>query len=143
MALRNIFLAYDGSVHAKKALEMAKDIAELNEEIHVDIVNVVPIPVLSGIDTSHLTEIIELMEDEAAKTLHEAQDLMEDVSEQISTYLLKGATPSTELLKMVDSRPYDLVIVGSRGLSGIREYMGSVSYRILHQSKVPVLVIEA
>ena len=83
------------------------------------------------------------MEDEAAKTLHEAQDLMEDVSEQISTYLLKGATPSTELLKMVDSRPYDLVIVGSRGLSGIREYMGSVSYRILHQSKVPVLVIEA
>lgn len=142
MALRKIFVAYDGSDHSKKALEMAKDIAELNEEIHVDIVNVVPIPLLSGMETDNLAEIIDMMLDDGKNTLLEAQDIMVDVSDQISTFLLKGTAPAVELLKMLESKDYDLAIVGSRGLSGIREYMGSVSYKVLHQAKIPVLVIE-
>lgn len=142
MALNTIFVAYDGSEHSKKALEMAKDIAELSEKIHVDIVNVVPIPLLSGMETDNLAEIIDMMLEDGKNTLLEAQDIMEEVSTQISTFLLKGTAPASELLKMVESKDYDLAIVGSRGLSGIREYMGSVSYKFLHQAKIPVLVIE-
>lgn len=142
MALKKLFVAYDGSDHSKRALEMAKDIAVLSTEIQVDIVNVVPIPLLTGIETDNLTEVIELMVEEGKSTLHEAQDIMDVVADQIKTYLLKGTAPASEILKMVSAGEYDLVIVGSRGLSGIREFMGSVSYKILHQSKTPVLVIE-
>lgn len=142
MALRKVFVAYDGSEHSKKALDMAKDIADLNESIHIDIVNVAPIPTLSGMETANLAEIVDMMVEDGKKTLLEAQDIMVDQSDQISTYLLKGSAPAVELLKMLDASDYDLAIVGSRGLSGIREFMGSVSYKILHQSKIPVLVIE-
>lgn len=142
MELKNIFVAYDGSDNAKKALEMAKTITLLNANIHVDIVNVVPVPVLSSTETEHLSEIIDLMMEDGKATLHEAQDVMESVSDQISTFLLKGITPALEMLKMIDSKNYDLVIIGSRGLSGIREYMGSVSYRMLHESKASVLVVK-
>lgn len=142
MALKKIFVAYDGSDHSKRALEMAKDIATLSPQISVDIVNVVPIPLLTGMETDNLTEIIEMMVEDGKTTLHEAQDIMEEVSDQIKTYLLKGTAPAVELLKMLDGSEYDMAIVGSRGLSGLREFMGSVSYKILHQSKIPVLVIE-
>lgn len=142
MALRKIFVAYDGSDHSKKALDMAKDIAELNEDIHVDIVNVAPIPMLSGMETENLAEIIDMMLEDGKTTLLEAQDIMEEVSDQISTFLLKGTTPAVELLKMLGTKEYDLAIIGSRGLSGLREYLGSVSYKVLHQAKIPVLIIE-
>lgn len=142
MALKKIFVAYDGSDHSKRALEMAKDIAVLSSEISIDIVNVVPIPLLTDVQTDNLTDIIDVMVEDGKTTLHEAQDIMEEVAGQIKTYLLKGASPAVELLKMLDSGDYDMAIVGSRGLSGIREFMGSVSSKILHQAKIPVLVIE-
>ncbi|WKB35977.1 universal stress protein [Terrilactibacillus sp. S3-3] len=37
---------------------------------------------------------------------------------------------------------YDLVILGSRGLSGIREFLGSVSHGVVQRSPVPVLIIK-
>ncbi|MEG1197296.1 MAG: universal stress protein [Raoultibacter sp.] len=33
-----------------------------------------------------------------------------------------------------------MVIIGSRGLSGIKEHLGSMSYKILHGSTAPVLI---
>ncbi|MGI6105549.1 MAG: universal stress protein [Raoultibacter sp.] len=142
MALEKIFVAYDGSDHSKRALEMAKNIAILNSEIKIDIINVAPIPALSGMQTENLAEIIDMMIEDSTAVLHEAQDIMEEIDEQITTYLLKGASPAVEIMKMIDAGDYDLAIVGSRGLSGIREFMGSVSYKVLHEAKIPVMVTE-
>lgn len=142
MALKKIFVAYDGSDHSKRALEMAKDIAVLDPKIQIDIVNVAPIPALSGMQTEHLAEIIDMMIQDSTEVLHEAQDLMEEVTDQINTYLLKGASPAIEIMKMIEADGYDLVIIGSRGLSGIRQFLGSVSYKVLHEAKIPVMVIE-
>ncbi|MFR5195727.1 MAG: universal stress protein [Eggerthella lenta] len=30
--------------------------------------------------------------------------------------------------------------MGNRGLSGLKEYMGSVSHKLLHASPIPVLI---
>ena len=57
-----------------------------------------------------------------------------------ASLLLTGANPATEIVKLVDQRSYDHLIVGNRGLSGLKEYMGSVSHKVLHASKIPVLI---
>ncbi len=36
----------------------------------------------------------------------------------------------------------DLIIMGSRGLSGVKEYLGSVSHYVVQHSSVPVLIIK-
>ena len=54
---------------------------------------------------------------------------------------MTGVSPATELVKLIEQRNYDLVIIGNRGLSGVQEYMGSVSHKVLHGSTVPVLVV--
>ena len=45
-----------------------------------------------------------------------------------------------ELLKLIDARDYYLAIIGSRGLTGIKGYVGSVSYKVLQNANIPVLI---
>ena len=49
---------------------------------------------------------------------------------------------AAEKILMVSEHGYDLVIIGTRGLSGVRGFiMGSVSSQVSQHSKVPVLVV--
>jgi nucleotide-binding universal stress UspA family protein len=49
---------------------------------------------------------------------------------------------AAEKILMVSEHGYDLIIIGTRGLSGVRGFiMGSVSNQVSQHSKVPVLVV--
>ncbi|MEG0218241.1 MAG: universal stress protein, partial [Raoultibacter sp.] len=63
-----------------------------------------------------------------------------DLTERSETLLVKGTDPASELLKLIDAGDYYLVIMGSRGLSGIKEYLGSVSHKVLRSADIPVLI---
>ena len=60
--------------------------------------------------------------------------------ERADALLLTGVNPANELIKLIKERDYDLVIIGNRGLSGVQEYLGSVSHKVLHGSPVSVLI---
>lgn len=141
MPFSKILVAYDGSESAKKAVGKAREIAQLNSIVTIDVVYVIPLPLINDIESESLNEIIDMMVDEGKDTLAEALEVLDDVSGQAKTYLLKGLSPAAEILKMVEKGDYDLTIVGSRGLSGMRQYLGSVSYKILHSTDMPVLVV--
>lgn len=54
---------------------------------------------------------------------------------------LKG-DPAHQILEYAKEHEQDLIIMGSRGLSGIKEIMlGSVSHKVTQLSKCPVLII--
>ncbi|MEG0071104.1 MAG: universal stress protein [Raoultibacter sp.] len=140
MAQKNILVAFDGSDLSVKALEMAIEYARFNPEIHLDVAYVVPIPMLPEIDQEHLADLIEMIAEDGRKILYQAQDLLGDLTERSETLLVKGTDPASELLKLIDVNDYYLVIVGSRGLSGIKGYLGSVSHKVLHNADIPVLI---
>ena len=51
--------------------------------------------------------------------------------------------PSTEITKFADKKKFDLIIIGSRGLTGLKSaIMGSISNAIVHKSKTSVLVVK-
>lgn len=142
MGFKKILVAYDDSETAEKALAAAADIARPNLETHVDIVYVAPIPLLSDTQAANLQSITDMMIDDGKKILQDAFDSVEDLDGRVKTLLLTAVSPATELLKLIDTDSYDMVVIGSRGLSGLKEYMGSVSHKVLHGSKVPVLVVK-
>ena len=49
--------------------------------------------------------------------------------------------PADMIAQLAQSEDADLIVVGTRGLGTIRGAMGSVTYRLLHRARCPVLVI--
>jgi nucleotide-binding universal stress UspA family protein len=51
--------------------------------------------------------------------------------------------PKSDISDFVKQNKFDLVVIGSRGLGGLKEaFLGSVSNTIVHKSHVPVLVVK-
>jgi nucleotide-binding universal stress UspA family protein len=58
------------------------------------------------------------------------------------TTVLRHGDPADEIMRLLDSEPFDLICMGARGrgrLSGA--VLGSVSSAVLHRSRVPVVVL--
>ena len=138
MAVNKLLVAFDESEGADRALAMAASLAAVNPEAHVDVVYVVPIPLLDETQMANFKDILDMMISDGEDLLAEAEQKMgEDVAARTDSLLLTGTNPATEIVKLID---YDLLIVGNRGLSGLKEYMGSVSHKLLHASPIPVLI---
>ena len=61
----------------------------------------------------------------------------------VETITAKGGAVADEILKAADSNKVDLIVIGSRGLSGFKELvLGSVSSAVVHRAKVPVLTVK-
>ena len=141
MAVDKLLVAYDGSDGSRHALEMAASIARVNKNAHLDLVYVVPIPLLNADQMTAFQSILDMMVSDGEDLLAAvADELADDVVERTDTLLVTGTNPASELLRLAEQRGYDLIVVGNRGLSGFKEYTGSVSHKILAGSKIPVLV---
>ena len=141
MAVNKLLVAFDESEGADRALAMAASLAAVNPEAHVDVVYVVPIPLLDETQMANFKDILDMMISDGEDLLAEAEQKMgEDVAARTDSLLLTGTNPATEIVKLIGQRDYDLLIVGNRGLSGRKEYMGSVSHKLLHASPIPVLI---
>ena len=61
---------------------------------------------------------------------------------KITTKLLTGL-PGNEIIMEAGRGGFDLIVIGSRGLSGLKELvLGSVSHQVVNESKIPVLVVK-
>ena len=60
----------------------------------------------------------------------------------VKTMLAEG-DPAAMIVDTADRENPDLLIMGSRGLSGIRElFMGSVSHKVSHSARCSVLIVK-
>ena len=123
MAIEKILVAVDGSEGADRALEMAQAVAAPSPDTHIDLVYVVPIPLLDDNQAANFKSILDMM-----------------VADRTDTLIITGTNPATEIIKLIEKGGYDLMVIGSRGLSGIKAYLGSVSHKVLNGSKVSVLI---
>ena len=140
MAVNKLLVAFDESEGADRALAMAASLAAVNPEAHVDVVYVVPIPLLDETQMANFKDILDMMISDGEDLLANAAKDLGPVAERTDSLLLTGTNPATEIVKLIGQRDYDLLIVGNRGLSGLKEYMGSVSHKLLHASPIPVLI---
>ena len=142
MALEKILIAYDGSNAADSALDLAADIARDNAAIDVDIVNVVAIPLLSDEQMASFATVLAMMEQDARRLLGDAAARLDErgIENRVETYTLRGIDAASEIAKLAEQGGYDMVVIGSRGLGGIKGYLGSVGHKLLGICTKPVLV---
>ena len=135
---RHILCALDGSADSRTALRHAVTLAR-DQNAKLTLLSVVPhqaTPVGPGVAPPPETaeshnEIIK----EALK------EIPHDIG--VTTRLEHGEIALT-ILKAVDEDQYDLLVMGSHGHSRVhRALLGSVSEKVLHKAKVPVLMLRS
>jgi len=51
--------------------------------------------------------------------------------------------PGPKIIKFAESLNFDIIVIGTRGMSGIKEkLLGSVSNYVIHKSSIPVMIVK-
>ena len=134
-----ILLATDGSSHAEKALEYARDLA-LREDAQVIVVHAFePVPGYLGEPWGD--RVIAHSVAAGRKTVNDAAEQLRDAGLEVVVELLEGP-PADAILRVADTRQPDLIVMGSRGRGELASLLlGSVSHRVLAHTCVPALVV--
>jgi len=151
-----ILVPIDGSEHSLKALEVAVQIAKKFHGkvalIHVYSVSVTPImipepstftppaaPIMAPVEISKVTEAAR---DAGKRILSDGEDKVKAEKVEVETMLREGHTVQ-EIIKTAKEGNIDLIVIGARGISHIRELLlGSVTDGVIHHASCPVLVVK-
>jgi nucleotide-binding universal stress UspA family protein len=139
-----ILVAIDGSDHAEKAFRHAMEIAKKFGS-RVVIVHVMSPPRAGGEMGNFPVQEAVKMAFEAAESIMSkfASIAQQEFNMQVETVTAKGGAAAEEILKAADSSKADLIVMGSRGLTGFKELvLGSVSSAVVHRAKIPVLTVK-
>ena len=83
------------------------------------------------------------LDDHDRTSLDEALELAEARGIEVRTRLLTGAA-AKQIVAYADEIDANLIVVGSRGLGAIGStLLGSVSRKVLHDARRPVLIVRA
>ena len=143
MAFKKIVVAYDGSDHAKNAIRIASDLAKaFGSKVYV--VEVVDTAAMLGMGLAPIpAEIINQIYEKARRDVNEGQELAKSLGvTDVEGQVLEG-DPATSIIEFASKNGADLIVTGSRGLSTFkRVLLGSVSTKIVQESRIPVLVVK-
>lgn len=133
--MKNIIVPFDFSHNSRNALEYAAQFSkQMESRLHI----------FHAYDRSEVLEgvkvatTISAMEDTKAKMMSRF-DLAED---QVQSYVLQGEFIE-EVIQFIESNDIDLIVIGTRGASGLRELLvGSNTVQLMQEVRViPMLVV--
>ena len=144
MDFKNILVAYDSSGYSNRAFKSALDIAEPNKS---------KITIATVITGAYQPSIGFTMK-YAEKTLEEHSKFIKKIfsnleaaankkNVKISLKLLHNPSVSKAIVNYVNSKNYDLIVIGSHGRTRINKMiLGSVANEVAHKAKIPVMVVK-
>ena len=155
MLYSKIMVAYDGSDHAKDALRYAKELATLNPEATVHVVQALSVGAMDfqatysdgvyygQIDYEQYKKLLDATLAAAKAAMADSLgDSLADLGERATTEVVPGNTPASVLADYAKRHDIDLIVMGRRGLGAIRGMLGSVSFSLLRETEIPVLTVK-
>ena len=151
-----ILVPLDGSEHSLKALTVAIQIAKKFGAkislIHVYSLAVAPnmppepttlTPPIPVMTPSEVSRTIEATRKAGLNVLAEGEQKVKAEGVEVESMLKEGHTVQ-EIIKTAVEDKFDLIVIGARGISKIRELLlGSVTDGVIHHASCPVLVIKS
>jgi nucleotide-binding universal stress UspA family protein len=145
---RNILVPYDGSTYSQKALKMAFNMAKaFDSSLYlVNVINISEVSPPGQIRSKNtrktLDQIKTTVKTSVESHLQKIQKDYENSKVIVKGYVLEGDITG-KLLEFIQDHNIDVVIIGSKGLSGASKIMtlGSVSRKISELAKRPVVIV--
>ena len=147
--IRNVLVAVDGSENSDRALDFALDLAE-KFGAAVRVLNVSESPAMGAVPLEPTTvsgdsmvmfanDLRKFHEEILNKAVAHAKMVKPDVA--VSSKLRDG-DPSLEIVAEAKEEGFDLVVVGHRGQSRVREiFLGNISEKVAHLAPCPVVIV--
>ena len=121
-----ILVAYDGSDHADKAVKEAIDIAKCFQ---------------ASIELVHCSW--EQSVDKSMALLKTKEPGLKEAGIKYNLKDIRGEVPGPKIVKLAEDDGFDLIVMGTRGLSTVRTFfMGSVSSHVIEKVEIPVVVVK-
>ena len=146
LAYKRILVAVDGSDHARHALEHAAMLAKaFSAKLLVATVatDEWALPEFGGGPAGD--EVMpdkQQVEAAASKLLDDEIGALTGSDTLELVPIVAFGVPDERIVELADEHNADLIVVGSRGLSGFRRFLlGSVSYKVARSAERPVLVV--
>jgi len=147
MIIKKILVPYDGSPLSKKALELAKDIARnFNAELTLFMVIPVYYPisdsVFSGAAVANYQQIVKELKKEGEKEINKTTEKCREQGVK-SSYKIVNDDVSYAILKEAKKFKADMIIMGSRRLTGISaiKRLGSTARYVSEHATCPVTIV--
>ena len=137
----------DGSDVSRKAIEEAARIAANSKDVEVFVLNVQPevsLPLHSDeVEMKGLlNRFLKEHETKSSNILREAVKIFEESGIPAAAVSKRGHTSST-ILRFASEEKVDMILLGSRGLSGPKKLLlGSVSNTVVQEAKCSVLIVK-
>ena len=145
---KRILVPYDGSKYSKKAIEVAIEIAQkFDSELYFLTVvdKIVSPPVINSIDALDAQKLMKYLKTTLSKielTLRDEVLRCKEHGINADYEIIKGQ-PVDTIIKFTKKRKIDLIVIGSKGLSGLQKLkaLGSISRNISELAHCPVLIV--
>lgn len=134
----HILLAVDGSENSVRAAKEAVKIA--SETSLVEMVYVADFE-KAKTEVLHATSSESLLLERKRKVAP-VEEILRDAGKNFKLTILHG-TPGPEIVKYVNEKRVDIVVIGSRGLNTLQEMvLGSVSHKVMKRVQCPALIVK-
>ncbi|WP_407380068.1 universal stress protein [Methanobrevibacter sp.] len=137
---KKILVPTDGSEFAKKAQLHAIYLAKATGA-EIIALSVSENHFINGISSNdEIEQLNELLKDRCEKDLKQFEDMNEE--DVVISPVIKEGSPAKSILEVASEEEVDLIVIGSSGKSGFDRFiLGSVSEKVVHTAKCPVLIV--
>ncbi len=143
-----ILLATDGSREAQLAARTAIDLANKDENSELHVIYVEPATFVYQLASweGYVPDLPDRLGDaakEVAKTrVNEFVQRIREEGGEVAGAHYRVGDPATHIIRVAEELGIGLIIMGSRGLGGVRRtLMGSVSDSVVRQAHCPVTIV--
>ena len=132
-----IVICLDYNSFTEKLLGIVKNVVDNMKNAEINVIHIIDLSLFYG-TSSFDEELIKDLEDNSDKL---KALCIQYLGDKIA-YIKESGLPALKIGELLDSSPYDMLIVGTHGKKLLGERLiGSLAERLLHNSKKPVLII--
>ncbi len=137
--IKKILVPLDGSKNSFRGLDEAIYIARQSQAMVFGL-HIIPVYPRNFADAIIPYQLFQ--EKEAKKFLNLAKTKCARQGVLFKSKIIYGS-PVVEISHHAKNKKFDMIVIGSRGMGGIKEmFLGSVAKSLIHSSKIPVLVVK-
>jgi nucleotide-binding universal stress UspA family protein len=139
-SFKKVCLAHDLSKHAQSAFEFFLNLIPQKEDGKLTLLHVEETIELPMVDA--LTEgLLKKIEEEKINYLNSLLERAKEKGWKAELVVKRHSKTSDGIVEFIKEGNYDLLVMGSRGLSGLeRVLLGSTSSQVLKRVEVPILI---